>query len=161
MGMLGGGPGAFIGDTHRKAARICNAYTLEGGAFSADLAKSLQFAVSEGLAPNRIYADVDALVSGEMALPENRRMEAVSIVTPNNLHFQQAKILLENGFHVICDKPVTLTSAEAETPKGQTVCFVLRILIPVTPWYAKCANLLRRVWLEPFSVSTCSIIKVG
>ena len=89
-----------------------------GGAFSADLAKSLQFAVSEGLAPNRIYADVDALVSGEMALPENRRMEAVSIVTPNNLHFQQAKILLENGFHVICDKPVTLTSAEAETLKA-------------------------------------------
>lgn len=115
LGMLGGGPGAFIGDAHRRASRICNAYTLVGGAFSSDYEKTKQFAIAEGLDLHRCYANVDELVMAENKLNEDERMEAVAIVTPNNLHCYQAKTLLENGFHVICDKPVTLTTQEAES----------------------------------------------
>lgn len=121
FGMLGGGIGAFIGDAHRRASRICNAYNLVGGAFSADFEKSIEFALSEGLDLNRCYANVDALVEGENKLPEDERMEVVGIVTPNSLHFYQAKTLLENGFHVICDKPLTMTSAEAKELQSLTL----------------------------------------
>ena len=113
LGMLGGGIGAFIGDAHRRASRICNAYTLVGGAFSSDFEKTKQFALAEGLDLNRCYANVDELVVCENLRREDERMEAVVIVTPNNLHYSQAKTLLENGFHVICDKPLCMSVEQA------------------------------------------------
>jgi len=114
FGMIGGGFGAFIGDAHRRASRICNDYQLVGGAFDVDFDKGKEFGASEGIAPNRCYATIDDLIAGELALPENDRMEAVSIVTPNYLHFPIAKKLILNGFHVICEKPMTMTVEEAE-----------------------------------------------
>jgi predicted dehydrogenase len=121
LGMLGGGIGAFIGDAHRRASRICNAYTLVGGAFSSDFDKTKQFALAEGLDLTRCYANVDEMVIAENLLPESERIQVVSIVTPNYLHFYQAKTLLENGFHVICDKPLTMTSEEAEVLQKLTL----------------------------------------
>lgn len=113
-GMIGGGLGAFIGDAHRRASRICNDYELVAGVFDSDYEKSLEFAAIENIDLSRTYPDVDAFIKGELDLNENERVEVVSIVTPNYLHFDASKKLLLNGFHVICDKPMTMTVAEAE-----------------------------------------------
>jgi predicted dehydrogenase len=113
FGMIGGGFGAFIGDAHRRASRICNDYELVGGIFDVDYEKSRQFAVHEGISLDRCYEDIDALIRGELALPADKRMEAVAIVTPNALHYPFAKSLLSNGFHLVCEKPMTMTVEEA------------------------------------------------
>lgn len=112
-GMIGGGFGAFIGDAHRRASRICNDYELVGGVFDADYEKSKEFAKKEGIAAERCYKSVDALIKAEKALPADKRMQAVSIVTPNALHYPFAKALLNAGFHVVCEKPMTMTVKEA------------------------------------------------
>src|SRR5664280_2835396 len=93
MGMIGGGIGAFIGDAHRRASRICNDFELVGGVFDADFVKSKQFAQNEGISPDRCYKNVDDLIKAESALPSDSRMEVVAIVTPNALHFAFAKSL--------------------------------------------------------------------
>ena len=85
--LIGRGLGAFIGDAHRRASRICNDYELVAGVFDADYDKSLEFAAIENLDLNRTYPDVDAFIKGELGLDENERAQAVSIVTPNYLHF--------------------------------------------------------------------------
>jgi predicted dehydrogenase len=114
MGMIGGGIGAFIGDAHRRASRICNDFELVGGVFDADYEKSKQFAKNEGIADNRVYKSVDDLIKVESALSPEERIQVVSIVTPNALHFPFAKALLLAGFNLVCEKPMTLTIAEAE-----------------------------------------------
>lgn len=113
MGMIGGGIGAFIGDAHRRASRICNDYELVGGVFDVDFGKSKEFAIMEGIAPERCYESVDALIKTELALPADKRMEVVSIVTPNALHYTFARSLLNAGFHLVCEKPMTMTVEEA------------------------------------------------
>lgn len=111
--MIGGGLGAFIGDAHRRASRICNDFELTGGVFDVDYGKSKEFARQQGLDMKRCYENVESLVKGELAFPPEQRMQMVSIVTPNNLHYPFSKILLENKFHVMCEKPMTLTVEEA------------------------------------------------
>ena len=111
--MIGGGIGAFIGDAHRRASRICNDFELVGGVFDIDFEKSKEFAKKEGISPDRCYKSVDALIKSELALPADKRIEVVSIVTPNALHYPFAKSLLTNGFHVVCEKPMTMTVKEA------------------------------------------------
>jgi len=113
MGMIGGGIGAFIGDAHRRASRICNNFELVGGAFDVDYEKSKQFAKNEGISPERCYESIDALIKAELKLPADKRIEVVSIVTPNALHYPFAKSLLTNGFNVVCEKPMTMTVEEA------------------------------------------------
>ncbi len=113
MGMIGGGFGAFIGDAHRRASRICNDFELVGGVFNVDYEKSKQFAESEGISAERCYKSVDDLIMSELALPADRRIEMVSIVTPNALHHPFAKSLLNAGFHLVCEKPMTMTVEEA------------------------------------------------
>jgi predicted dehydrogenase len=113
MGMIGGGIGAFIGDAHRRASRICNDYELVGGVFDIDYEKSKEFAALEGIAPDRCYASVEVMIKAEMALPADKRMEVVAIVTPNALHYTFARLLLNAGFHVVCEKPMTMTVSEA------------------------------------------------
>lgn len=113
MGMIGGGSGAFIGDAHRRASRICNDYELVGGVFSGEFEKSKEFAKKEGIAMERCYKSVDALIEGEKKLSVDKRMQVVVIVTPNALHFSQAKALLSAGFHIVCEKPMTMTVNEA------------------------------------------------
>jgi predicted dehydrogenase len=113
MGMIGGGIGAFIGDAHRRASRICNDYELVGGVFDVDYEKSRQFAQMEGISPDRCYESVDAMIKSELSRSHGDRMEVVAIVTPNSLHYGFAKSLLENGFHLVCEKPMTMTVEEA------------------------------------------------
>jgi predicted dehydrogenase len=114
MGMIGGGIGAFIGDAHRRASRICNDFELVGGVFDVDFEKSKQFAKNENINSDRCYESVEELIKSESALSSDKRMEVVSIVTPNALHFPFAKSLLKAGFNIVCEKPMTMTVAEAE-----------------------------------------------
>ena len=112
LGMVGGGSGAFIGGVHRIAARIDGRYELVAGAFSATAEKSKASGAELGIDPARCYGDFK-----EMAGREARRkdgIEAVAIVTPNHVHFPAARAFLKRGIHVICDKPLTSTLADAK-----------------------------------------------
>lgn len=113
MGMVGGGPGAFIGEVHRMAARLDGLIELVCGSFSSKMEKSLQKGEELFLPKDRIYATYKEMIEKEKNLPEGERMDFVSIVTPNFLHFEPAKMALENGFHVVLDKPMTMTLDEA------------------------------------------------
>lgn len=113
MGMVGGGQGAFIGAVHRMAAVLDGEIELVCGAFSSNPDKSKASGADLGLAPDRCYGDFRDMIQREKRLRPDRRMQFVSIVTPNHVHFAPAKMALENGFHVICDKPVAFNLKEA------------------------------------------------
>jgi len=113
MGMVGGGPGAFIGEGHLKAARMDGGIDVAAGVFSRSPEKSRETARRLLLKPDRVYSDVQELAEKERRLPSGERVDFVSIVTPNNSHFPIGKTLLEAGFHVMCEKPMTFNSAEA------------------------------------------------
>lgn len=117
LGMVGGGKGAFIGAVHRIAAQMDGAYELVCGAFSSNAERSKESGLELGLSPARVYTSYNQLFEEESKLPENERMQVVSIVTPNHLHFEPAKLALLNGFHVILDKPITFSLAEAHQLK--------------------------------------------
>jgi len=117
LGMIGGGQGAFIGAVHRIASRIDDEYELVCGAFSSDAEKSKASGLLLGLPANRSYTSYQELIEKEKQLPENERVQVISIVTPNHLHFGPAKLALENGFNVILDKPMTFSLAEAKELK--------------------------------------------
>lgn len=117
MGMIGGGPDAFIGAVHRMAANLDGQIELVCGAFSSNAEKSRAAGKSLNLSRSRTYTSYAEMIEHERELPEGERMEFVSIVTPNHVHFEPAKLALENGFHVIIDKPMTLTVAEAKQLK--------------------------------------------
>ncbi|HEY4192569.1 MAG TPA: Gfo/Idh/MocA family oxidoreductase [Mesorhizobium sp.] len=112
LGMVGGGQGAFIGAVHRIAARIDDQFELVAGALSSDAARAKASAEELGIAPERSYASYQEMARAEAARPDG--IEAVSIVTPNNVHAPAARAFLEAGIHVICDKPMTTTVKEAE-----------------------------------------------
>src|SRR5258708_5494492 len=114
FGMVGGGPGAFIGAVHNRAATLDGLATLVAGAFSSDPEKSHSQGVAYGLAPDRVYATFEEMATREASLPDDERIDFVSIVTPNHLHFPVAKAFIERGFHVLCDKPLTTTVEHAE-----------------------------------------------
>ena len=113
LGILGGGGDSLIGVLHRVAAHMYDSYEIVGAVFSPELQESLDFAKQIDIPLNRIYKDFDTLVEEELKLPESERMQVCSIQTPNFLHFPMAKKLLDNGFHVICEKPMTTTYEEA------------------------------------------------
>lgn len=113
MGMVGGGPGAFIGAIHRMASGLTGAIELVAGAFSRNADASRAFGVELGLDPQRSYGSWQALFEREAALPEAQRMQCVSIVTPNDSHADISCAALEAGFHVICDKPAAGTLEDA------------------------------------------------
>jgi predicted dehydrogenase len=113
-GMVGGGRGAFIGAVHRIAANIDGQVELVAGAFSSDPEKSKASGADLFLAPGRCYGSFQELILGEAALPADQRIDFISIVTPNHVHFPPAKLALENGFHVLSDKPATFDLAEAK-----------------------------------------------
>lgn len=112
--LLGGGADSLIGIVHRIAAGMGDDYELTGGVFTHDFNVSQQFARDLGLDPRRTYADVDSMLAAEHALPESERVKVVTVATPNYLHYEMAAKLIRGGFHVICEKPVTSTAAEAE-----------------------------------------------
>ncbi|SKA71303.1 Predicted dehydrogenase [Thiothrix eikelboomii] len=112
LGMVGGGQGAFIGAVHRIAARMDGHYQFLAGALSSDPARGRVSADELGLDPTRSYASFQEMAKQEAARVDG--IEAVAIVTPNHLHYPVAKAFLEAGIHVICDKPLTSTLADAE-----------------------------------------------
>lgn len=113
MGMVGGGRGAFIGAVHRMAAALDGQIELVCGAFSSNPEKSKASGADLYLDPNRTYGSYQEMIEKEKALPADVRMDFVSIVTPNHVHHGPAKMALENGFHVVCDKPLCFDMDEA------------------------------------------------
>lgn len=114
MGMIGGGEGAFIGGVHRIAAALDQQVDLVAGVFSRDPVNSRATGQRLFLDPGRVYRTFEEMAEREAQLPSDRRIDFVVIVTPNHAHFGPAKVFLENGFHVVCDKPLTTTVDEAD-----------------------------------------------
>lgn len=117
MGMVGGGRGAFIGGVHRRAAALDGKIELVAGAFSSDPKKSSLSGKDFFLDPSRVYGSFQEMVENEKGLPEGEKIDFVTIVVQNHLHFEVAKTFLEAGFNVICDKPVTYDLAQARELK--------------------------------------------
>ncbi|MDX1410464.1 MAG: Gfo/Idh/MocA family oxidoreductase, partial [Saprospiraceae bacterium] len=114
MGMVGGGRGAFIGAVHRMAAALDGQIDLVCGAFSSNPEKSRLSGEDLFLDPSRVYGSYQEMIEAEAQLPADTRMDFVSIVTPNHMHFPVAKTFIEAGFHIVCDKPMTNTLENAE-----------------------------------------------
>ncbi len=127
LGMVGGGQGAFIGAVHRIASRIDDRYELVAGALSSDPERAKASAAELGIAPDRAYTDYAEMAKAEAGREDG--IDAVAIVTPNHVHHGPAKAFLEAGIHVICDKPLTTTLADAldlvETVKRTGLVFGL------------------------------------
>ncbi|MBB3426056.1 putative dehydrogenase [Rhizobium sp. BK312] len=111
LGMVGGGQGAYIGNIHRLASRLDGQWQLVAGAFDVDPERGREFAIGQGLDPSRSYGSYQDLISGEVGRAD--RVDAVAICTPNFTHYPIAKALIEAGFDVICEKPLTATLEDA------------------------------------------------
>lgn len=126
-GVVGGGGDSLIGIVHRIAANMRENYRLVCGCFNPNWNENLAFGLDLGLSENRIYRDFDEMIKAELSLPADQRIQVVSVLTPNFLHFPMAKKLVESGFHVICEKPLTTTYAEAQdlqkTAEGKNLVF--------------------------------------
>ena len=118
MGMVGGGQGAFIGGVHRMAAALDQQIELKAGCFSRDFANTQQTGKELYLEDARLYPSFSEMADREAALPEDERIDFVSIVTPNSTHFPVAKVFLEAGIHVLCDKPVAFDYEQAVELRG-------------------------------------------
>lgn len=117
MGMIGGGPGAFIGAVHRAASAMDGLIELVAGNFSSSPVKSKQTGRELELDPERVYDSYADMIASETRLPPGQRIDFVSIVTPNHVHFDPAKLALEAGFDVVMDKPMTFDLKEAKELK--------------------------------------------
>ena len=114
MGMVGGGRGAFIGSVHRMAANLDGKIELVAGCFSSDPEKSRLSGEDFFLSPDRVYGSFEEMAEKEAALPLGERIDFVSIVARNDLHYKVAKKFLESGIHVICEKPLAFSKAQGE-----------------------------------------------
>jgi predicted dehydrogenase len=114
MGMVGGGPGAFIGEVHRRASRLDGGIELVAGAFDINPRKSKQMGRELGLNSKRVYRNYEEMIAKELKLPDGERIDFVSITTPNNWHFPIARDFLNAGFHIMCEKPMTISVKEAK-----------------------------------------------
>lgn len=114
LGILGGGGDSLIGVLHRVASHINDNYQIVGAVFNPDFEQNINFAKEIDIPTNRVYKDFDTFIEEEMKLPVEERIQVCSVLTPNFLHFPMAKILLENGFHVICEKPMTTSLEDAK-----------------------------------------------
>jgi predicted dehydrogenase len=129
-GMIGGGPGAFIGDVHRKAIAMDGQAGLVCGVFSQTYENTLATGDALGLPADRLYRTFDEMIRAEATRAD--KPDFVSIVTPNSTHFPAAKLALENGFPVVCEKPLATTSREAE----ELACLVRETGLPFCVTYA-------------------------
>jgi predicted dehydrogenase len=118
MGLVGGGIGSFIGKVHAIAACLDNRAEVVAGAFSSDPGRSKASAADYDVCDQRAYGSYQEMFERERSLPEDQRIDFVSVTTPNHTHFPIAKAALEAGFHVVCDKPMTFDLAEAEELAG-------------------------------------------
>ena len=118
MGMVGGGRGAFIGSVHRMAANLDGKIELVAGCFSSDPEKSRLSGEDFFLSPERVYGNYEEMADNESAMPPGERIDFVSIVARNDLHYKVAKKFLESGIHVICEKPLAFSKEEGEQLKA-------------------------------------------
>src|SRR3954453_17801040 len=114
MALVGGGQGAFIGRVHVTAAVLDNRAMLVAGALSSDAARAKTSAADYDIPTERAYGSYRELIEKESALPADKRIDFISIATPNHTHFEIAKAAVEAGFNVVCDKPLTFDLAQAE-----------------------------------------------
>ena len=117
-GMVGGGPGAFIGEVHRRAARMDGGIEWVAGAFDIDPKKSKKMGRELELDPKRVYGNYKEMIKGELSLPRDERIDFVTIATPNNWHYPIARDFLKAGFHMMCEKPMTFDVKEARALQG-------------------------------------------
>jgi predicted dehydrogenase len=115
MGMIGGGPGAFIGAVHRRAARMDGKIEIVAGAFDINPEKSLQMGRELCISPSRTYSDYKTMITEELKLPVGERVDFVSVTTPNNWHYPIAADFLKAGFNVMCEKPMTMDVKQAKS----------------------------------------------
>tara|TARA_B100000287_G_scaffold429228_1_gene482151 strand:- start:3100 stop:4230 length:1131 start_codon:yes stop_codon:yes gene_type:complete len=113
LGIVGGGGDSLIGVLHRVASQMFDSYEIVGGVFNPNWEENISFAKEIGLKTDRIYKDFDTLIEEENKKSKDERMQVVSVLTPNFLHYPMAKKLLENNFNVICEKPLTTSYKEA------------------------------------------------
>ena len=134
IGMIGGGPGSFIGRIHRIAAELDGEAELVCGAFSSSPERSREAGETYHLPASRAYASYAQMIAAEKALPVGERMDIVAIVTPNHVHYEPARLCLENGFHVVVDKPMCFSLDEAR--QLQEIVARTRRLLAVTYTYS-------------------------
>ena len=118
LGFVGGGNDSLIGVLHKVAAVMFDRYDLIGGVFSSNKEVNVKTANDLGLDQSRIYNDFEEMIDAESKIDLSEKIEAVCILTPNFLHFPMAKKFLENGFHVICEKPLSISLSEAKELKS-------------------------------------------
>ncbi len=113
--MVGGGQGAFIGGVHRKAMALDSCIEMVAGALSSNPERSITSGQALGLKADRNHTSWQALLDDELKRPHAERIDFVSIVTPNHIHYPVAHAFVSAGFNVVCDKPLVHTSEQAET----------------------------------------------
>ncbi|HOG47811.1 MAG TPA: Gfo/Idh/MocA family oxidoreductase, partial [Anaerolineae bacterium] len=118
MGMVGGGRGSFIGAVHRRAATLDGGVELVAGAFATTLERSRSMGRELRLPDERVYGTWQEMLEGEAARPAEERLDFVAVITPNDTHYPIARAFLEAGVHVVCDKPMTTTLADARALVG-------------------------------------------
>src|SRR5579863_9330579 len=114
MALVGGGQGAFIGRVHATAAILDNRAVLVAGALSSDPVKAKASAPDYDIPADRAYGSVAELIERERALPADKRVDFITVATPNHTHFPIARVALEAGFNVVCDKPMTFDLKQAQ-----------------------------------------------
>ena len=148
MGMVGGGSEALIGAVHRAAALMDGQVEFVAGALSSTRQKSIASGKELGLSDGRNYGSWETLLEGELFLPEEDRVDFVSVVTPNHLHFPVATAFVEAGINVVCDKPMVLTSEEAgqliETVEESGVIFAVTYNYTGYPMVKQARHMVRR-----------------
>ena len=113
LGVIGGGPGSFIGPIHMSAAVLDRRFVIVAGVLSSDAERAQAHGVAIGLPASRAYASLDLMLAGEAARPSDERIEAVAVMTPNDRHYPDCLSALEYGLHVICDKPMVNSTSQA------------------------------------------------
>ncbi|MCP4891295.1 MAG: Gfo/Idh/MocA family oxidoreductase, partial [Planctomycetaceae bacterium] len=114
MALVGGGAGSFIGRVHSIGACLDNRAVVTAGALSSNPERAKASAPDYDIADSRAYGSYEAMVDAETKLPEDERIDFVSVATPNHTHFEVARAAVEAGFNVVCDKPMTFDLAQAE-----------------------------------------------
>jgi predicted dehydrogenase len=158
MGMVGGGPGAFIGPVHRLAAEMDGKIQMVAGAFSQSPERSRQAGVTFGIDPERAYASYQEMITSESKRPDG--IDFIVITTPNHLHLPIALAAIEAGIPVMSDKPATATYPEAEALKAAVVT-ASPTPTQATPWSDRLVQCARQAQWATSARSPWSICRAG
>ena len=155
LGIVGGGGDSLIGVLHRVASQMFDSYEIVGGVFNPNWEENISFAKEIGLKTDRIYKDFDTLIEEENKKSKDEKMQVVSVLTPNFLHYPMAKKLLENNFNVICEKPLTTSYDEAvelqELQKQNNTAFAVTYTYTGYPIVRQMKDMIKKLldYVEP------------